>query len=200
MSARIYRENDEYKKAIICWDQFFLVNPGNYSKINALNEIAMCYAKSHQYEEAIRVYDQLLDISPRDKLALFGKSLVLIKQERNNESMSLLGEALALFLDDARVINQYAKVLQYSGQYQKAGEYYKKVLEIEPENFFLWSGLFICLREVDEQEEAANVLSKLNSLVGKDIRGLAENRNLKVCLCVSKSLGIISIGDCMLII
>ena len=77
MSARIYRMNEEYDKALTCWDQFFSVNPENYSKINALNEMALCYSKSHQYEEAVRVFDQLLDISPRDKLALFGKSLVL---------------------------------------------------------------------------------------------------------------------------
>jgi len=78
LAARIYRQTGEWESALQCWEQFFSVDPENYSKLDALNEMALCFSKSHQYEAAERIFDQLLLASPRDKLALFGKSQVQV--------------------------------------------------------------------------------------------------------------------------
>lgn len=172
ISARVYREVGEYDSALQCWEQFFSANAENYSKLDALNEMALCFSKSHQYEAALGIYDQLLSASPRDKLALFGKSLTLLTQGDIDEAKQVLTEAFQYYPDDTRVINQYAKVLQYSEDYSRALDLYKQTLELEPNNFFAWSGLYFIYDRLKQEEEAQKALKKLYSLAGYDIKAL----------------------------
>ena len=72
IAAKVYREVGQYDTALQCWEQFFSANAESYSKLGALNEMALCFSKSTANNLAWRIWHQPQNRKTSDALATCG--------------------------------------------------------------------------------------------------------------------------------
>lgn len=77
-------------------DEANQVQPGSVDVPSVQLLLAQIYAEQERFEEAIAVYDQVLDSGPQDFRPLYGKALILQAQGDNEAAQPLFASAAAL--------------------------------------------------------------------------------------------------------
>ena len=125
--------------------------------IQASLKQAEAYAKHGQHAEAIKVYKQILAGDSKNEDALVGKITSLRSRYEFAESEAETRQALELFPQNARFLNQDAELDFAKHQYEQAIKKFEQILKDYPKNDEAWAGKIKSLRSqyrFDAAEEA----------------------------------------------
>jgi O-antigen biosynthesis protein len=99
----------------------------------ALAELAVQAGEIGRFEEAVRLWDRLLESSPDNVEALFNKGYVLINQQRYQEALAISARVLDLAPDHKEAAFNYGTSALYVGIPAKALEKLEPLLQRYPE-------------------------------------------------------------------
>lgn len=99
----------------------------------ALHNLGMTYIKLNQTEHAIRCYTQLLPIDP-GYIVYFNLGTLHLDLDHYTDSLEFFNQALKIKPNDADTYHNMALCYQRQNKNNEAIEYYKKAININPEN------------------------------------------------------------------
>lgn len=119
---------------------------------------------SQQYIEAIKSFDQALEIDPNDVTAWKGKGELLAKQGRDFKAIECFNNVLKLCPNDIFTLEMKGKILMKLGEHHAALNCFNRIFKIEPNLsptemsrlFYSQGKAFIGLNELDKAKEAFN--------------------------------------------
>ncbi len=131
-------------------------------------EIQLLYAGkllvNGNLEEAERVLDKVLELTPGNPYALVRKGEIALRRSRLDEAESLFQKAISLESYNTRLYSTIAQLLIENKLYESAGSYLQKALQIEPERSEIFVTLlenYYKLNQLDKAEELTlNLIEK----------------------------------------
>jgi len=186
--GKIYLNLKNKEKALTSFQRALKLNPKN---IETLSNIAEIHLNNQSLDEAIKILDAIVELDPVNERALFTLAEVYQSKKEARKTMVYYKKlTLATLKNSAniRLLNKsYTNIARYYydvQDYEKALEYYQKIVEIVPEDFnsqYIYGEL---LKVNGKFRESADVMSQL---LKKD------SLNLEVLESVIESLFIL--GD-----
>jgi len=135
----------------------------NTESFKAYERANLIWSESGSYEDALRMYDHALYISPDDSGAFYFKGFVLAKLNQNTEAIESYSRAVSL--------------LNESGLYVEALRACNNVLEIDPDNVALLFAAINILYSLERFDLALKI-------VGKTVRLLIKHNQFEEALDV----------------
>ena len=138
----------------------------NNKDLVALNIIGQCLFNEQNYDQAIKIFKNILQVEPKNLSALnsLGRSYHEKREVKQAEEYFLK----ALKVDDLSfyVLNNIAGFYREELDYEKAIDYFKKALSINPNNAYIYNNLAKIYFDLGNHEEA-----KKNSLKALKMKG-----------------------------
>jgi tetratricopeptide (TPR) repeat protein len=122
--------------------------------IELLFELAFCYEQLRKTEDAIRIYQRIVDYEPYTSEAWFNLGQIYFNEQQFNEALTAYDFALAINDDDSLTLLQKAHTLFQLENYVEAIEAYKEYAEQSKES--LSTNVFIgeCYEKLELYDEA----------------------------------------------
>ena len=117
-----------------------------------------------RYEEAIRCFDQALELNERLADAWSNKGMSLGKLGRYGEAINCLEMALVIDPQNARAYSNYGICLNSLGRYEEAVRVLGQALELDPHNIGAWTNMSNSLNKLGRYAEAISCLDKVLEL------------------------------------
>ena len=95
--------------------------------------LANKYLEDGDYEEALRIFDEVIVENPEYKEAHLGKAITLLQMEQLGESRTSFDRAIALDDQYAQAYANRGILNDKAGQYEAALHDYRKALKLNPE-------------------------------------------------------------------
>ena len=102
--------------------------------IEELHKESAILVSQERYNEALDVFDQILEIDSDNVKALNHKGTVLVKMENFQQSLEYFDKALMIEPNNIKILKNKAIALSHLNQHAKAIAIYEKILELEPAN------------------------------------------------------------------
>jgi predicted Zn-dependent protease len=96
--------------------------------------LALIYERKNQIKEAIAAYRNAIAVNPDDPIIIREAGRFHYLKGNSNEAAALLAKAINLNKNDYLALFYYARMLDDSGNYSQAVEYYKNILSYVPED------------------------------------------------------------------
>ena len=120
-----------------------------------LNLIGNTWYAQNEYKTAAGYYEEALKISPDNSIYFENLISSLNYSYQRDKALELLNKKTEKDPGHIYSINQLGVIFFQSGDYQKALEYFKKHLELEPSNAIAYDNLGFALEKLNEPREAA---------------------------------------------
>ncbi len=124
--------------------------------------LAGIYERQKKYEDAIALYDELLEKSP-DNLVAVNNLAVLLSERRTDEQSMTRAKELALRLADSKqpaLLDTLGWIYYQAGDYDKAAEVLSGVVEQAPEVGIFRYHLGMTYYKQGDSRAASEILSK----------------------------------------
>ncbi len=138
----------------------------NNKDLVALNIIGQCLFNEQNYDQAIKIFKNILQVEPKNLSALnsLGRSYHEKREVKQAEEYFL--KALKIDNLSFYVLNNIAGFYREELDYEKAIDYFKKALSINPNNAYIYNNLAKIYFDLGNHEEA-----KKNSLKALKMKG-----------------------------
>lgn len=146
-----FRKLFRLKEAHELTDEALTKYPKN---VKILNERGRLYYKQQQYAEAVKAFDDVLNIDEKDKDALQWKIDSLRLDHKFEEADKCIKGALAKYPDDVDILNERARLYYCQQEYDKAIEALNVVLNKDENNEDARQGKIASLVWLDRLEDA----------------------------------------------
>lgn len=116
-----------------------------------------------QYEDAIKLYDEVIAADPKNTLAFYEKTYSLLLLKKYKETIDLCKYIISRFPKDENLPNTYINwgtALDYQGKGKEAIKVYEKGLKAVPGHYLLNFNKAITLHSRGEREEAIKSLQQ----------------------------------------
>jgi tetratricopeptide (TPR) repeat protein len=151
--ADSYKALKDYHQAIEIWEKYLQRDERN---ITVLTRIADAYKKVHNFDKSRDLYMRALSMEPGNPYALIGLGYLHFDFKRYGEALEYWQKVLEQ-PDNARNI----KILTAIGNchrklrtFEQGLEYFRRALEIEPDNFYANFGMADCYRGLQDQDRS----------------------------------------------
>ena len=124
------------------------------------------YLAANHGEEAIAVYERLLEIDADNPVAFVGLGRAHLRLFRPEAAGQYFTDALALTPEDAEIFGLLALAEDMSGDYPAAEVYYLKALELRPSDTALQNNLALSRLLAGDYDGATEVLRKIAFMEG----------------------------------
>lgn len=129
-------------------------------KANTLYNEGNKLLKSEQYEKAVAVYNQVIEIKPNFYEALSNRGYALGKLNRYEDSLESCERAVQIEPDDILALNCKGVALQRLQRYKEALAAYDQALKIDQFFFDSWNNRGETLMQLNQNEEALIAFDK----------------------------------------
>jgi len=102
--------------------------------IEELHKESAILVSQEQYEQALGVLDQILEIDSDNVKALNHKGALLVKMENFQQSLEYFDKAIIIEPNNIKILKNKAIALSHLEQHVDAIAIYEKILELEPAN------------------------------------------------------------------
>ncbi len=147
-----------------------------------LNEGGLLLSKK-QYYEALQNYNKILEMNPKNEVALLGKGFALEYLERYEEALNAFNKALEINPEDETTLLRKESVLEHLERYEEALDTSNKALEINSKNEVALLEKGSALDHLKRYEEALDAFNKALEINPKYLNALGYKgcilRNLK---------------------
>ena len=125
------------KLSVILSIPLFLLTCNTFAEDSTIEELHMESAilvSQERFNDALGIFDQILEIDPNNVKALNHKGSVLVKIENFQESLKYFNKALEIQPIDIQILKNKAIALTHLSEYVNAISTYETILEIDPNN------------------------------------------------------------------
>lgn len=165
-------------------------------KINSvLEQQANKFYRARQFDRAVLIYEQILNLDSRNARVWNNKGLCLANQARHMEAVFCFDKALNINPKYLFALRNLSHSLIKLGEYENALKAIYKVLEIDPKNVVDWSNKTLCENELikiseEKMKRHENVIREKEEREKKrekELKEFEKNResyssNLRKCL------------------
>ena len=102
--------------------------------IEELHKESAILVSQERYNEALDVFDQILEIDSDNVKALNHKGALLVKMENFQQSLEYFDKAIIIEPNNIKILKNKAIALSHLNQHAKAIAIYEKILGLEPTN------------------------------------------------------------------
>ena len=102
--------------------------------IEELHKESAILVSQERYNEALDVFDQILEIDSDNVKALNHKGALLVKMENFQQSLEYFDKAIIIEPNNIKILKNKAIALSHLEQHVDAIAIYEKILELEPKN------------------------------------------------------------------
>ncbi len=149
---------DEIDNQIQQLESMLKSNPNDF---NLKLELAVKYYQYDQCEKAIILFDQLLEFRSNYPEVTFGKASCLNELGLPEKSLSVLGTIDNKFANDNPILLTKGNAHLLLGEYEKAEEFYQKVLTKNPDSKSAQNNMILLARETNNHILSETYLVKL---------------------------------------
>ncbi len=116
------------------------------------------------FEQALEIYDHILDATPVSKEARIGKARCLSRLDRRSLAMQEINEVLKRDPEDRDALLAKGSNLARMGNHDQAIFLFKQILKKYPDDIYAWYNLGTSQREVNQHNEALESFYKVRDL------------------------------------
>jgi len=102
--------------------------------IEGLHNESVILVSQEKFNDALAIFDQILEIDPNNVKALNHKGTLLVKMENFQQSLEYFDKAIMIEPNNIKILKNKAIALSHLNQYAKAISTYENILELEPTN------------------------------------------------------------------
>jgi len=102
--------------------------------IEKLHDESAILVSQEKFNDALAIFDHILEIDPNNVKALNHKGTVLVKMENFQQSLEYFDKALMIEPNNIKILKNKAIALSNLEQHAEAIAIYEKILELEPTN------------------------------------------------------------------
>jgi len=102
--------------------------------IEGLHDESAILVSQEKFNDALTIFDQILEIDPNNVKALNHKGTVLVKMENFQQSLEYFDKAIMLEPNNIKILKNKAIALSHLEQHADAITIYENILELEPKN------------------------------------------------------------------
>lgn len=154
----------EMSRVLYCLDQYEEATKFAKSTLNldpqyahAYYLLAFIYSRKKKYKLAFEMIEKALYYEPENTLYLVKKGWILYSTEKIQQAMDVCMKVLQQDSNHQGALRLAAYIHTYEKAYQKAEQYYCKLLKLDPENPDIMSDLGDCLEKQNKTIEAFNI-------------------------------------------
>src|SRR5271157_709736 len=114
-----------------------------------------------KYSVAKRLYSAVIAMNPDFVPAYIRRAEVLDWQEKHDQALKVLNDALEIFPDNTDILQYAAELLEFQDEYEEAARYYRRLVGANPEDpkpFLLLIQLLVDHRLYNELAEIADIM------------------------------------------
>ena len=126
----------------------------NNTDIICLNILGQCFFEEGNYDDSIKIFNNILAIDPNNLSALNSLGRIYHeKRDAENAEKKFL-DALRIDRLSYHVVNNLAGFYRETGKYNKAIEYYLKAISLNPNNPYIYNNLSKTYFDLNKHEDA----------------------------------------------
>lgn len=130
------------------------------------------YYREGKYEEAIRCFDQAVEIDPNLAYIWNDRGLCLKEMGKFDDAQTSFERALALSPREEEFVYDYGEILETIGILRRETKIFEKailafalVTDINPNNADAWNHLGICIKEIGHEEESRQAFERAQGII-----------------------------------
>ena len=140
------------KKSHFCNDLKFVLTQGNYKLANK------------KFEEAIKLFDRVLEAEPDDLIALILKGIALGNLDKFEEAIKLFDRVLEVAPDDLKALCNKGVALGHLDKLEEAIKLLDRALEVAPDDLTTLSNKGVALYNLGKFEESIKLFDRVLGL------------------------------------
>ncbi|MDA8404916.1 MAG: tetratricopeptide repeat protein [Desulfobacteraceae bacterium] len=124
-----YMEMEKWEEAIECFNLVkadLLYGTPHYP----LTNLGFVYYKLKDYDQAVKNYQEAIDVAPNFPMAFHGLGLVYMAMGKNSDAVAALQSAVEKAPKEGPIYMDLGKAYQQSGEYNKAYDAFNKAAEL----------------------------------------------------------------------
>ena len=126
----------------------------NNKDVSALSIIGQCYFHERNFAEAVKIFENILEIDPKNLSALNSLGRTYDEKREKIQAEKYYLKALKLNSSSFHVLNNIAGFYREELNYDKAIKYYQKALIINPNNAYIYNNLSKIYFDLGNHKEA----------------------------------------------
>lgn len=134
-------------------------NKTDPSQLDGRRDLGLAYYRKGRYEDALKMYNELLQMSPNDEVAYFQRGLVYQYETHPQPQLALADYTRAIQLnpnDPDPYMNRGSLYVDQLGQYDSGIADFNKVLELTPGNIDAYANKGIAYFRKSDYQDALN--------------------------------------------
>lgn len=153
----LYTSNQQFKESTAVWKEIVKQYP---DRIEYLYDLANSYIFENNLNEALNVYDQIeKKIGITEDISI-QKHKIYISQNKLSKAVETLEKLFKLFPKNTGYLAMIAEIYMQRKMYDNAYAYYKKILDIAPDDKYINISLAGYYREIGDKEKSFSSLKK----------------------------------------
>ena len=138
-----------------------LAKSGN---LKALQILGDALEKSGRYDDAIAIYDRIVEIDENNINALKGLARIYLKKKDLENARNVLENLVKIVPENKEVNEDLAFVYSSLGEYEKALKYINQAIILDPENKFFYNSKGLILLNMKLYDDAKKAFEKALSI------------------------------------
>lgn len=154
-----------FKKALEIYDRWDMKPPWVFNYTN----LGLAYNKTGQYQKEKRLYTEAEQNFPSDPFLLYRQAILELSQGRLKRAEEYIDRYVSICKEnkasEAAIANNLAGIYRQAGKPDKAEEFYRKALSLEPQNIWYLNALAYFLIDSDRNlNEGIELIEKASEL------------------------------------
>jgi predicted TPR repeat methyltransferase len=177
--AKQLHQDGELEKAISAYSR---VIKKDHTNLEARHFLAMAYAQSEQYQQALDSLDKAIAIAPEQPSFYNSKANVLIRMQRTDEAIAALEHAIDCDPSYSTAHNTLGRCYYTIEQLDEAKKHYQRAIELDkhfPQAHYNLALLFLHQEQLDEAIQELQTTLALDPKYAKAYGQLAETYMLQ---------------------
>ena len=146
------------QEAVQLWDRYLVLRPQDKF---VMTRIADCCKILNQYDRAEQAYRQIMQIAPGDRFAIAGLADLLHRQGKDEEAIDTYDKILEFDENELHILTIVGKLCWRISDFDRAENYFKRALNVDPKNTYALFGLGNCYRWQRQYANALEVWQKI---------------------------------------
>jgi tetratricopeptide (TPR) repeat protein len=170
--GRLRRDLGQPAQAAAAFQEGFDLDPTN---IEAMQNLVVLYVAGRQFEDAKRIADQLLSLSPNDIAGVLGTGAIAYYEQRYADAMRIADEMIQLAPDSKEGYVLKAHVLEKTGRAAEGARILEERMKTLPDDADMAEQLLGLYRSIGDVQGVRSIAVRLATLKPNDPRYQLES-------------------------
>jgi tetratricopeptide (TPR) repeat protein len=161
--ADCYKALHQYTKAIQIWEEYLKHDDKN---ITVLTRVADAYRKVRNLSKSQELYLRVLEMENENAYALIGLGHLYYDFKEYEKALHFWHKMVEVHGEnvDIRVLTSIGNCHRKLKTHRQGIEFFRRALELEPDNFYALFGMADCYRGLNENEQSLEYWSRILAL------------------------------------